>query len=99
MQGMLPTRWIEVKSEIASGEMVCNVSFEVISELQRTCRQHHPHAVAGMQLQITKIYVLVFHFSVHALDSQHELTITQTSNLQHFVLHIHLPHLYPGCRH
>ena len=75
MQGMLPTRWIEVKSEIASGEMVCTVSFEVISELQRTCRQHHPHAVAGMQLQITKIYVLVFRFSVHALDSQHELTI------------------------
>ena len=36
MQGMLPTRWIEVKSEIVSGEMVCTVSFEVISELQRT---------------------------------------------------------------
>ena len=35
MQGMLPTRWTEVKSEIASAGMVSTVSFEVISELQR----------------------------------------------------------------
>ena len=47
MQGMLPTRWTEVKSDIASAEMVSTVSFEVISKLQRD-RQHHSHAVTGM---------------------------------------------------
>ena len=49
MQGMLPTRWTEVKSDIASAEMVSTVSFEVISKLQRD-RQHHSHAVTGMHI-------------------------------------------------
>ena len=50
MQHMLPTRWTEVKSKIASAEMISTVSFEVISELERDI-QHHSHAVAGMHVR------------------------------------------------
>ena len=60
MQGMLPTRWIEVKSEIASAEMVSTVSFEVISKLQRD-RHHHSHAVTGMHICTNVLCKQKFH--------------------------------------
>ena len=61
MQGMFPTSWIEVKSDIASAEMVSTVSFEVISKLQRD-RQHHSHAVTGMHICTNVLCKQRFHW-------------------------------------
>ena len=63
-----PSRWTEVKSEIASTVMVCTVSFEVISELQRD--RHHSNAVAEMHLKMLLVSKYFIRVSVTSRNLQ-----------------------------